>query len=111
RAGRSFSSSHVNVLARAIARNYAHPHRFVCITDEPAGLAPEIVHLPMPVTGFEHLLNPEATRVRPAIPARRVGRRIIPGRPARERNKPFPSCYRRLWNFSEEARLLLGPRI
>src|SRR5690606_35765543 len=111
RAGRSFSSTHVNVLARAIARNYARPHRFVCITDEPAGLAPEIVHLPMPVTGFEHLLNPEATRVRAGSPARRIGRRIIEARPERRQTKPFPSCYRRLWNFSEEARALLGPRI
>lgn len=111
RAGRSFSSSHVNVLARSIARNYPLPHRFVCITDEPEGLSPEIVHLPMPVTGFEHLLNPESTRgVRPAIASRRIGRRVMPGRPARE-PKPFPSCYRRLWNFSEQARALLGPRI
>lgn len=114
RGHRVFSSTHVNVLARAIQRYYRHPHRFICVTDDSEGLAPEIVHLPMPRTGFEHLLNPSERppRHQVVIPARRVGRRMVGEqiRPAKA-SKPFPSCYRRLWNFSEEARELLGPRI
>lgn len=112
RAGRSFSSTHVNVLARSIARNYAGPHRVVCITDESEGLAPEVVHLPMPRTGFEHLENPSArARHEVSIPGRRIGGRYRPPVHRVRREKPFPSCYRRLWQFSEEARVLLGPRI
>lgn len=112
RAGRSFSSSHVNVLARAIARNYSGPHRLVCITDEPDGLDPKIVHLPMPVTGFEHLTNPSArARHEVYLPARRVGGHYRPPVHRVRQPKPFPSCYRRLWMWSEQARALLGPRI
>lgn len=114
RNGRVFESTHVNVLARAIARNYKDFHRVVCVTDEPAGLDPEIVHVPMPKTGFEHLLNPSERRYREGetIPARRIGRQVYPMRvrPPREA-KPFPSCYRRLWNFSPEAAKHLGDRV
>lgn len=113
RAGRTFSSAHVNVLASAIARNYRLPHRLVCMTDEPEGLAPEVVHLPMPRTGFEDLLNPSA---RPesqtyTSPMRGQHGRLRPGYLRIRRQKSFPSCYRRLWNFSREAREQLGPRI
>lgn len=102
RVGRTFDSSHVNVLARSIRRHYARPHRVVCVTDEPHGLAPEIIHVPMPRTGFEHLINPSERAPRPIV----HGARWRPARP-----KPFPSCYRRLWNFSREAQHQLGERI
>lgn len=81
RNGRRFESEYVNVLGRALKRNCKRPHRLVCVTDDPAGLDPSIEHFPMPVTGFEHLINPSE----------------------RVSHKPFPSCYRRLWNFSEAA--------
>lgn len=113
RNGRLFSSSHVNVLAAMIGRNYRAPHRVICITDEPEGLDRGLVTpVAMPVTGFEHLINPSETtqRMRAAMPARRMGRRLIAGRPGRG-PKPFPSCYRRLWVFSAAARELLGDRI
>lgn len=113
RNGRVFSSAHVNVLASMIGRHYRQAHRVVCITDDPAGLDPAlVVPVAMPVTGFEHLINPseKTQRVRAAVPARRIGGRVIAGRPARE-PKPFPSCYRRLWVFSPEARAVLGDRI
>lgn len=102
RVGRLFTSAHVNVLARSIARHYRRPHRVVCVTDDPEGLAPEVTHVPMPRTGFEHLINPAE---KPA-PAFTRARRGAPRQP-----KPFPSCYRRLWNFSIQARELLGDRI
>lgn len=108
--GRDFRSEHVNVLHASVARHYDRPHRFICITDDAAGLDPRIEAVPMPPQRFEHLQNPYQERYR----TRRV--RIGPNRyrevpTAIPRNKRFPSCYRRLWNFSEEARLILGDRI
>lgn len=88
---RAFLSEHVNVLRASIARNFAPRHRFICITDDPAGLGPEVESLEVPSTLLDH------------VPAPRELSGIIGGR-------RFPSCYRRLWNFSEEARRL-GPRI
>jgi hypothetical protein len=85
---RLFSSHHVNVLCSMIARHYSRPHRFICITDDARGLCSGIEHVPMPATGFEHLPNPSA-----------------------KRQKQLPSCYRRLWNFSADARAVLGDRI
>lgn len=38
----TFSAEHVNVLRRMVARHYSRPHRFICVTDDPAGLDPEI---------------------------------------------------------------------
>lgn len=112
RGHRLFSSSHVNVLARSIARNFPDPHRFICVTDDSEGLAPEVVHVPMPVTGFEHLLNPsERPRYEVFMPGRRMGARYHPPFQRTVPAKPFPSCYRRLWVFSEEARELLGDRV
>ncbi len=84
---RSFQSKHVNVLYAQIARHYPRPFRFVCITDDPAGLDPKIEALPIPeiAKSLQSLQNPRGPR--------------------------FPNCYCRLWNFSEEAAALLGPRI
>lgn len=81
---RVFLSEHVNVLRAMIARHYKGEHRLVCVTDEPEGLDPRIHVVPMPVK-FEQLQNPSGPR--------------------------FPNCYRRLWNFSREARQVLGDRI
>lgn len=101
--GRQFESAYVNVLARQVHKHYPRPHRFVCITDEPAGLDQTIEHVPMPATGLEHLLNPQEIRRRERASAF--------GFKGSAPNRPFPSCYRRLWNFSADARGVLGNRI
>src|SRR5690349_11490488 len=82
-ANRAFLSHHVNVLLAMVERNYRAPFRFICITDDPAGLCDGIETMPMPVR-FDHVPNPQGGR--------------------------FPSCYCRLWAFSREA-TVLGERI
>jgi hypothetical protein len=83
---KSFAPAHVNALRKMIARNLPEPHRFVCIADSSEGFDPEVEVMP----------TPEA--------AKRLGELKSPegGR--------FPSCYRRLWMFSDEARVL-GERV
>lgn len=81
---RVFSPEHVNVLRRMVKRNYRHPHRFICVTDETAGFNKKI-ELVRPRYRFAEIENTYGPRL--------------------------PSCYRRLWNFSEEARDVLGERI
>lgn len=83
---RPYEPQHVNTLRRVIARHMTVPHRFVCVADSAEGFDPEV----------EVVITPEE--------ARRVGELRSPegGR--------FPSCYRRLWNFSPEA-TVLGDRL
>lgn len=81
---RKFTSHHVNVLRAMVARWYDRPHRFVCVTDDPTGLDPRIESIAMPVD-FSGVASPQGGR--------------------------FPSCYRRLWNFSPEAAAALGQQI
>jgi len=83
---RPYQPEHVNTLRRAVARHMSLPHRFICIADTAQGFDPQV----------EVVLTPPA--------ARRVGELRTPegGR--------FPSCYRRLWNFSAEAQAL-GDRL
>ncbi len=83
---RTFLPAHVNALQRMVAAHLSLPHRFICVTDSPQGLAP----------GVEFFETPE--------PARNLGLIASPEGPR------FPSCYRRLWSFSEEAKAL-GDRI
>lgn len=86
-ASRVYLPEHVNSLRNAIARKLSVPHHFVCVADESEGLAGNV----------EWLRTPDA--------AARLGEiKTLEGR-------RFPSCYRRLWSFSEEARALLGDRI
>lgn len=40
-----FTATHVNVLQRMVARHLRMPHRFLCITDDPAGIACETLPL------------------------------------------------------------------
>ena len=75
-----FESAHVNTLRRMVARHLSVPHDFICLTDMPEGLDPEIRALPMPKV-------PEIT--------------VKPDR---------PNCFRRLWAFSAEASDVIGPR-
>lgn len=77
---RVFLPVHVTTLARAFRRTLSIPHRFVCITDEPAdAFGPGVVVMPTPAgaTRWARLRNPEGSR--------------------------FPSSYRRLWTFSADA--------
>lgn len=79
----SFGPEAVNVLRRMVARHYAKPHRFICVTDDARGIDPEV--------GIVPLWSDHA-----AIPS--------------PHGRGNPSCYRRLKMFSAEARELFGER-
>jgi len=40
--GKKYPSEYVNILHASVKRNLTLPHRFICITDDPRGLHPEI---------------------------------------------------------------------
>jgi hypothetical protein len=69
-----------------IARHLSIPHRFVCIADDLSGFdgETEVIETPAAAKALGSLRSPEGVR--------------------------FPSCYRRLWMFSEEAKSL-GERV
>lgn len=50
--GRKYGPEYVNTLRRMVARHLRRPHRFVCLTDDPAGLDPEVEVRPIPKVGF-----------------------------------------------------------
>lgn len=78
-----FTGEHVNILANMVARNYKHPHRFTCITDDASGIDNAIRVIPL---WKDHRDLPSAYGSR------------------------NPSCYRRLKVFSKEAEQIIGPR-
>lgn len=80
----TFTAEHVNTLNRMIGRHYRNPYQLTCLTDDPTGIDPEIRTLPIP-TKYADLPSPWS--------------------------QGGPSCYRRLWLFSEEARDVIGERI
>ena len=43
----TFTAKHVNTLRRMVARHYAKPHRFICITDDAIGLDEGIEVVPL----------------------------------------------------------------
>ena len=45
--GEAFGPEWVNRLHAGVARHLAIPHRFVCFTDDPTGLHPEVEHFPL----------------------------------------------------------------
>lgn len=73
----------VLVLRDSIQRNYPDPHRFVCVTDDPAGLD-DVETLPIWTdhSEFKHPNNPDV----------------------------HPACYRRLKVFAPEMRKMFGDR-
>lgn len=79
---RDYAPAHVNALARMIRARLSLPHRFICVADDPSGFDAGVEYFPTPAAAREvgHLRNPEGPR--------------------------FPSCYRRLWMWSAEARAL-----
>lgn len=86
--GRSFPSRAVNELRARIRKHYRAPHRFVCITDDTAGLDASIEVRELPATGLGE--------VRTLLEPVQMGGRLV----------HYPSCYQRLWIFSEAAREL-----
>lgn len=78
-----FGAKHVNILASMVSRNYAAPHRFICVTDAPDGINSDIEIVPL-WNDHAHIPSPHG-----------------PGN---------PSCYRRLKAFSAEAEEMFGKR-
>jgi hypothetical protein len=83
---RKYTPERVNALAKGVKKYYRKPHRFICITDEIQGFSPDV----------ELTRIPESARWVMALPSPEGAR--------------FPSSYRRLWCFSDEAKIL-GSRI
>lgn len=54
-----YSSNDVNILQAMVKRQLTLPHRFVCLTDDAAGLNPEVESLPLP-----EILIPEGAKDR-----------------------------------------------
>lgn len=50
--GTLYSCDDVNRLHRQVRRHLCRPHRFVCFTEDPKGLDPEILALPLPELGL-----------------------------------------------------------
>lgn len=83
---RSYKPEHVNTLARMVKRHLPEPHRFICVADDADGFSAdvEVFKTPREARELGKLSTPEGNR--------------------------FPSCYRRLWMFSEAAKAL-GERV
>jgi hypothetical protein len=79
----SFGAEAVNVLRRMVARHYARPHRFCCVTNDAEGLDPNVIVIP-DREDFKGIPSPHGGR--------------------------NPSCYRRLRMFAPDAGEAFGPR-
>ena len=80
----TFKAEHVNVLRSMVGRHYHKPHRFTCVTDDPAGIDADVQVVKL-WEDFARVGNPWG--------------------------RTNPSCYRRLKMFSKEARDMFGPRV
>jgi hypothetical protein len=80
----TFAPETVTALRDMIARHYQRPHRFLCITDEPAAIDPGIWTMPL-WPDHADLPNPSG--------------------------RHNPSCYRRLKLFAPGARAIFGERV
>jgi hypothetical protein len=60
--GRKYGPEYVNVLQRMVARHLSGPHRFVCFTDDPAGIRADIDIQPMPSSALPNRPSTEAWR-------------------------------------------------
>lgn len=78
-----FGAESVNVLRRMVSRNYQQPHRFICVTDDPKGIDPDVEIVPL-WDEFANIQNPNG--------------------------RQNPSCYRRLRAFSPEIASVFGDR-
>ena len=86
-ARRVFLPSHVATLAACFARTLSTPHRVVCVSSVAGDYGPHVhvVTPPAIVDLLGKLSTPEGAR--------------------------FPSSYRRLWTFSDDAKAALGARL
>jgi len=50
--GRKYGPDYVNTLHSMVRRHLKRPHRFVCLTDDPAGIVPEVEVKPIPPIDF-----------------------------------------------------------
>lgn len=78
-----YSGAHVNTLHSMLRRNYTRPFEMVCVTDDAEGIEAGVRVVPLQ-HHFADVPNPSSPR--------------------------NPSCYRRLWAFSAEAKHVLGAR-
>jgi hypothetical protein len=60
--GRKYGAEYVNILRRMVARNLSLPHRFVCFTDDAAGLERDLDARPLPACGAPNRPEIEAWR-------------------------------------------------
>jgi hypothetical protein len=79
----TFGPQTVNTLRRMVARHYAEPHRFICVTDDARAIDPAVEIVP---------LWKDHASIRSPIGQRR------------------PSCYRRLKLFDPAIADIVGPR-
>jgi hypothetical protein len=79
----NFGAEAVNTLRRMVARNFATPHRFICVTDDPRGIDREVEIIPL-WADHGDLENPSGPQ--------------------------NPSCFRRLRMFAPDAAAMFGPR-
>lgn len=78
------TAEHVNTMRSMVARNYPHPHRFTCVTDDGRGLDPRVRFVPL-WSVFDEMKSPHGGQ--------------------------NPACYRRLYLWSDWARENIGERI
>lgn len=74
----TYTADHVNRLASMVSRNLKIPHRIICMTDDPSGIASHI----------------EARDIGPVV--------------SKQRHPKRPNCYRRLRAFSADAHEWFG---
>lgn len=79
----SYGPETVNTLQRMVARHYPDPHRFLCVTDDSAGIDPS-VEIVQPWNDFSDLPSPHGAK--------------------------NPSCYRRLRMFHPDIAQVFGDR-
>jgi len=84
---RFFQAKHVNRLCELFKAHLPIPHRFVCITDDTEGFSEHVTVIQTPPAALAagKIRSPEGNR--------------------------FPSCYRRLWAQSDEAKEYLSERV
>lgn len=80
----TFRGEHVDTLRRMVRRHYQAPHRFICITDDDAGIQEPDVECFELWNDFSTVRNPSGQK--------------------------NPSCYRRLRLFAPQPGAFLGPR-
>lgn len=84
--GDRYTGAHVNALARQVHRQLEQLHRFVCVTNDPAGIDPDVVDAVLEDrSAFADTPSPEG--------------------------RGWPSCYRRLELFHPDAERRFGARV